>query len=71
MKAHEFETAFDAGDDISQAVDWSNARRPNEALRRVTVDLPEWMVEALDRRAQRMGVSRQSLIKLWIAERLE
>jgi hypothetical protein len=70
MKAHEFDTAFDAGANVTPAVNWSKARRPNEALRRVMVDLPEWMVEALDRQARRMGVSRDELVRIWIAARL-
>ncbi|WBQ13667.1 BrnA antitoxin family protein [Hyphomonadaceae bacterium BL14] len=71
MKANEFYAAFDAGQDVSAAVDWSKARRANEEMRRVSVEWPEWMVEALDRQARHLGVTRQSLIKLWIAERLQ
>ena len=52
-------------------VDWSKARRPNLELRRVNVDFPAWVVEGLDREARRLGVTRQALVKLWIAERLE
>ena len=58
------------GEDVSGAVDWDQARRPNLAARRVNVDFPSWVVEALDREARRLGVTRQSLVKLWIAERL-
>ncbi|MBI1265154.1 MAG: CopG family transcriptional regulator [Alphaproteobacteria bacterium] len=71
MKAREFDAAFDAGQDLSAAVDWSKARRANEEMRRVNVDFPGWVVEALDREARHLGVTRQSLIKLWIAERLQ
>jgi hypothetical protein len=70
MKAREFEAAFDAGDDVSGEVDWSRATRPNIEARRVNVDFPAWVVEGLDRHARRLGVTRQALIKLWIAERL-
>jgi hypothetical protein len=70
MKAHEFDEAFDAGADVSDAIDWAASRRPNVETRRVNVDFPAWVVEGLDRQAQRLGVTRQSLIKLWIAERL-
>jgi hypothetical protein len=70
MKARTFEQKFDAGEDISAHVDWSRARRPNVELKRVNVDFPRWVIEALDQEAQRLGVTRQSLIKLWIAERL-
>jgi hypothetical protein len=51
-------------------VDWERARRPNLELKRVNVDFPTWVVEALDREARRLGVTRQALVKLWIAERL-
>jgi hypothetical protein len=52
-------------------VDWAKARRPNLKIMRVNVDFPAWVVEALDREARRLGVTRQALVKLWIAERLE
>lgn len=71
MKATEFDKKFDAGEDVSAAIDWSQARRPNEQPRRVNVDFPAWVVEGLDKQARHLGVTRQSLIKLWIAERLQ
>lgn len=77
MKAHETITAqeldekFDNGEDISAYVDWSKARRPNLEARRVNVDFPAWMVERLDKEARHLGVTRQSVIKMWIAERLK
>lgn len=71
MKAHEFDRAFDSGKDVSEQVDWSRARRVNTESRRVNVDFPAWVVAALDRQAKMHGVPRQSLIKLWIAERLK
>ena len=70
MKASELERRFDAGEDVSDAMDWSKARRPNLEVRRINVDFPAWVVEALDREAARLGVTRQALVKLWIAERL-
>ena len=70
MKARGFDEKFDAGADISDDVDWKRARRPNLELKRVNVDFPAWVVEALDREARRLGVTRQALVKLWIAERL-
>jgi alpha/beta superfamily hydrolase len=70
MKTAEFDAAFDAGEDVAAALDWSNARRPNVELRRVNVDFPAWVVEGLDREAKHLGVTRQSVIKMWIAERL-
>jgi len=70
MKAHDFDEAFDRGDSVTDAIDWSRARRPHVELKRVNVDFPAWVVEGLDQQAQRLGVTRQALIKLWIAERL-
>ena len=70
MKAHDFYQKFDAGADVSGEVDWGTARRPNLELKRVNVDFPAWVVEALDREARRLGLTRQALVKLWIAERL-
>lgn len=71
MKTDEFDRRFDAGEDVSEHVDWESARRINQEPRRVNVDFPTWMVAALDRESGRLGVSRQALIKVWIAERLE
>lgn len=70
ITAEELDEKFDAGEDVSAYFDWSKARRPNQEARRVNVDFPAWMVQGLDREAGRLGVTRQSLIKMWIAERL-
>jgi hypothetical protein len=71
MKASEFDEKFDAGLNVVDDLDLSGARRPLQEARRVNVDFPAWMVESLDREARRLGVTRQSVIKIWIAERLE
>jgi hypothetical protein len=71
MKASEFDKRFDAGEDVTGEIDVAGARRPGREQRRVNVDFPAWMVESLDREAKRLGVTRQSIIKVWIAERLE
>ena len=71
MKAKEFDRKFDRGEDVTSALDLAKARRPGEEQRRVNVDFPVWVVESLDREARRLGVTRQSIIKLWIAERLQ
>jgi hypothetical protein len=72
MKASEFDAKFDEGaEDIIDDLDMSTADRPLKEQRRVNVDFPVWMVESLDREARRLGVTRQSIIKVWIAERLE
>jgi hypothetical protein len=70
MKAHDFDQHFDDGEDVSAAIEWSKGRRPNTATKWVNVDFPIWMIEGLDAQAQHLGVTRQALIKLWIAERL-
>jgi hypothetical protein len=70
MKASEFDRKFDAGEEITADLNLSQARRPGLVHRRVNVDFPSWMVESLDREARRLGVTRQSIIKVWIAERL-
>ncbi len=71
MKASEFDDKFDAGEDVTGDLDLAGARRPLLEARRVNVDFPSWMVDSLDREARRLGVTRQSVIKMWIAERLE
>jgi hypothetical protein len=71
MKPDALERKFDAGEDISKYLDLSKIRRPGQAQKRVNVDFPVWMVRRLDRVAKRLGVPRQSIIKVWVAERLE
>ena len=71
MKADKFDTMFDEGEDINQLLDLSTAKRPNQDQKRVNVDFPRWMVSQLDAEARRVGVTRQSIIKMWLAERLE
>lgn len=71
MKARDFDKKFDAGDDVSRHLDLSKARRPGHEQQRVNVDFPVWMVESLDREASRLGVPRQSLIKMLIARHLQ
>jgi len=72
MKASEFDKKFDDGvEGIIDDLDMSTATRPNKEQKRVNVDFPIWMVESLDREAARLGGTRQSIIKVWIAERLE
>jgi hypothetical protein len=71
MKAKKFDADFDRGKDVTAALDLSKARRPLRKQRRVNADFPEWMIESLDREAGRLGVTRQSIIKVWLAERLE
>ena len=70
MKAKELEKKFNAGENIVKQLDLSNARRPNQEQKRVNVDFPLWMIQSLDKEAKRLGVPRQSIIKIWIAERL-
>lgn len=71
ITAEELDQKFDNGEDVSEYFDWSSARKINEKPQRVNVDFPKWVVERLDRESTRLGVSRQALVKLWIAERLE
>jgi len=71
MKAKKFDAEFDSGKDITGALDLSKVSRPNQEQKRVNVDFPSWMIESLDKEASRLGVTRQSIIKVWLAERLE
>ncbi len=71
MKAEEFDEKFDKGEDVSQYLDVPKARRPSQEQKRVNVDFPLWMIQLLDKEAKRIGVPRQSIIKLWVAERLK
>jgi hypothetical protein len=71
MKAKKFDADFDNDKDVTAALDLSKARRPLQEQRRVNVDFPTWMIDSLDKEARRLGVTRQSIIKVWLAERLE
>ena len=70
MKAEAFDKAFDNGDDVSKYLNFPKATRPGREQKRVNVDFPVWMIQSLDKEAQRLGVPRQAVIKVWIAERL-
>jgi len=77
ITAKEFDEKFDNGEDITEYLDFSKSKRVNEFkelntdTKKVNVDFPEWVIEALDEEAKRIGVTRQSIIKVWIAERLK
>lgn len=70
MKASDLDRKFDSGEDISKYLELSGARRPGQSIKRVNVDFPAWMIKSLDKEARRLGVPRQSIIKVWVAERL-
>lgn len=71
MKARELDRKFEAGEDITSVLEIARARRTNQEPRRVNVDFPTWMIHSLDKEANRLGVTRQSIIKIWISERLK
>ncbi|KAF1079833.1 MAG: Helix-turn-helix protein, CopG family [Candidatus Rifleibacterium amylolyticum] len=71
MKAKNFDEKFDDGESILSSLDLTKAKRSSRDQKRVNVDFPKWMIEALDREAKRLNVTRQSIIKIWLAERLE
>ncbi len=70
-KASSFDKKFDDGDSVIEHLDLSKARRPAEEQKRINMEIPVWMLSALDREAKRLGVTRQSVIKIWLAERLQ
>jgi transcriptional regulator of met regulon len=71
MKAKDFDSKFDNNEDVSPYLDVGKAKRPVQKQKRVNVDFPLWMIQLLDKEAKRLGVPRQSIIKLWVAERLQ
>jgi len=71
MKAKIFDQKFDTGEGVVEHLDLGKARRAGTDPKRVNVDFPAWMVDSLDREARRLGVTRQSLIKLWLADKLD
>lgn len=71
MKAKDFDDKFEANEDITDQLDLTRAVRPKQLQKRVNVDFPIWMIQQLDKEAKRLGVPRQSIIKVWVAERLK
>ena len=71
MKTKEFDKKFESGEDITKYLDLSKARRPEQEQKRVNVDFPVWMIHSLDKEAKRLGVPRQSLIKVLVAEHFQ
>lgn len=70
MKAKDFDKKFDEGQDVTNHLNMPKAKRPEQDQKRVNVDFPQWMIHSLDKEAKRLGVPRQSVIKVWVAERL-
>lgn len=71
ISAEEFDRRFDDGEDMAEYIDWNSFRRPGLEPKRVNVDFPQWMVIKLDLEAKRLGITRQALIKTWVADRLD
>ncbi len=71
MKAKDFDKKFDAGEDMTEHLDFSKARRVNQDLKRINIDFPVWVVRRLDKESKRLGIARQALVKVWIAEKLK
>jgi CopG antitoxin of type II toxin-antitoxin system len=71
ISAEEFDRRFDDGEDMSDYLDWSSFRRPGLEIKRVNLDMPQHMIAKLDQQAKRRGVTRQALMKMWLADRLD
>jgi predicted DNA binding CopG/RHH family protein len=71
MKASELDNKFDLGQNITDALDLSNSKRINLKAKRINLDVPEWMITKVDKEASRLGVTRQSIIKFWLSEKLD
>jgi hypothetical protein len=71
MKAKKFDEKFELGEDLTDDLDFSKARRVNQEARRVNIDFPAWVVKDLDKHSKRLGITRQALVKVWIAEKLK
>jgi len=71
MNPEELDKKFDAGEDVMEFFDLSTLKRPGLEVKRVNVDFPQWMVDELDKEAQRLGIHRQAVIKTWIAQQLD
>lgn len=71
MTTEEFDKKFDDNqEDIIEHLDLSTVKRPNLEPKRINIDFPAWMVKSLDEEARHIGVSRQAVIKTWLAEKI-
>ena len=70
VSAEEFQKRFDQGEDISRFMDLKNAQRPERDVQRVNVDFPRPFFREIDQESKRIGVTRQSWIKIVIADYL-
>jgi len=70
IKASELDKKFDNGEDVLEYFDTTKLTRPNEVMKRINVDFPLWMLKGLDKKAKHLGVNRQSILKIWVAEKL-
>ena len=71
MKGKDFDKKFEFGQDLTDNLDLSGSRRVNQETKRVNIDFPVWVVGQLDKQSKRLGISRQALVKVWIAEKLK
>lgn len=71
MKVSNFDKKFNSGEDITPHLDITKAKRPGLEVKRINIDFPEWMIDSLDKEAHRIRTSRQSLIKFWVADKLD
>jgi hypothetical protein len=71
LTAEELDALHDSGEDMTAHLRIKEARRPGLEIQRVNVDFPRWMIDSLDEEAERLGIPRQSVIKVWISQCLE
>ena len=71
ISGEEFEEKFEAGEDLSEYLDLNNASRPGLKNKKISLQMPEWMLSGVDREAKKLGVSRQAILKMWISENLK
>lgn len=71
IKADDFDKKFDNGEDLTEHLDLEKAERPGQEIKRINIDIPVWMINSLDKEAKKLGVTRQSVIKFWLSEKLK
>jgi hypothetical protein len=71
ISAVEFDEKFEKKENLVPYLQTDKITKPGLKSRRVSVDFPEWMVQELDRAAQKLGITRQSLIKVFISDKLK
>ncbi len=64
-----FDAAFEAGEDMTEYLDLKSAK-VRYPVQRISIDFPKNILEGVGVEAAKIGVTRTSLIKMWVSQQL-